>query len=125
MLYLLPDQPNLKTSDDLKWLFVKALECRNQHWGRVPKLDAMDFCDSCKMDVEQTFITRQMANHEAWFVLDERDICALMRQTFTTHISQEGTSGPLLHALLGRITRHIGMPRYREYIGKGWPERLR
>lgn len=65
-----------------------------------------------------------MENEAITFVLDEADICALLRQTHRQYIPTEGTSGPRFHDLVRRLQTHIGRERYNEFVSGAWPERL-
>lgn len=49
------------------------------------------------------------------FVLHQDEMRAIVRQTLHQYIPTEGTSGPVLHALLGRIREHVGRDKYNEF----------
>lgn len=108
------DRDEDKIMDDLFTAARLALEeMRHTVAPRNSFTDAVDALDAA---------ISEYPNH---FVLDEADMCAILRVLFRGPISTEGTSGPRVHDLLKRIQRHLGPARYAEFVSGAWPERLK
>lgn len=52
------------------------------------------------------------------FLLSQEEMRAVVRQTYHQHIPHEGTSGPVLHALLDRIRAHVGKATYDAFVAE-------
>jgi len=58
------------------------------------------------------------AETEPLFVLTENEMRAIVRQTLHQYIPTEGTSGPVLSAVLVRIREHVGYAKYNEFCAE-------
>lgn len=59
------------------------------------------------------------------FTLTTAEQCALARLLDRQYIPYDGTTGPIVHAMLVRLREHVGPDRYREFTAGEWPEELR
>lgn len=110
-------------NNDMQFIFQKAKICRDSH--RHPTIDPDDaFCVRCLDEIHSVVLTRD-AIHPPFIEMSEMEVCALVRQLFRNHIPFEGISGPVVHALLGRIQRQLGASRYSEFVDGAFPDRLK
>lgn len=97
--------------EDMDHILHKAYDCTLNH---KQSRSGQYFCDNCIDDLWSSIEIRRHVY--PGFRLEENEMRGLLRQLHRQHITHEGSSGPVVHALMARIKAHLPKEKYEEFL---------